>query len=173
MLTGLMSGNFRSWGPTQYRQYRALFLGQYVGLEIESTQTNITEETIRLLMAAPFTWSYVNGRRRGSEVQVLLDITDPIKFRYMLGSAWRTLGAQRFELMGSLHINIDASPYEENAKIRRLCFLNYHGNVAVRENKFCIASPNVKVVMAQIIMNFLSGDIFNNFFPFFLLIYLL
>lgn len=152
MLQTLVNGNFRSWGPVQYRQYKDLFHGKYVGIELETLQQSFQQNTIRALREDPFRWSYYN-ERRGSEIQVLLPISNPIVFRKTITESWRTLILNDFDLTGSMHVNVDYA--ETSSKIAYWWFLKAGTHSIIWENKYCIASTNVKTVVAQIALSYL------------------
>lgn len=156
MIDGLIHGNFRGWGPAQFRQYALLSTGsRYIGLEIETCQ-RFSEKDVQLVSEHKYMkWSYVRPLECYAEVQVLLPADNPIVMFKTLEASWKTLASINFSLMGSLHINLEATTLKKGYKTRRP--RKVHENpitkeqVIVFENKYCTSSPDCRVVMAQIV----------------------
>lgn len=106
VIKGLLTCNFRSWGPTQFRQYHSLF-GHcgHCGIEIEFKTSNCPK-----LLGKP--WIYTRALKcdQGgyfveAEVTRLYDVTNPILFVKELRQSWSELLKAGIDMSGSLHVN--------------------------------------------------------------------
>lgn len=104
MVKGLVTGNFRSWGPTQYAQYyRALGKRQKVGIELEVNQS-LQEEQEFFLKSFGCKFSWVNAD--AFELQYLFDVTNPKRFYEEVCRFGTLLKLQQVCTWGSTHVNL-------------------------------------------------------------------
>lgn len=107
MVKGLLTDNFRSWGPTQFRQYASLFgHSKRCGIEIEFKPSVRTQ-----VLCSPWVYTRAlltsDGITKFNEAEVtrLYDVTNPISFVKELKQSWSELAEAQVDMTGSLHIN--------------------------------------------------------------------
>jgi len=153
MIEGLLGGNFRCWGPTQFRQYHSLFgHSGYCGIEIEFSTSNRPKS-----LAVP--WVYTMNRHLGEdEITRLYDVSNPILLVKELQQSWRELVEVGIRLTGSVHLNhqwenqrsTSGSPYYRQNDVADRTPASRHR----QENKHGVASYNWEDILVQMLISY-------------------
>ena len=153
MIEGLLGGNFRCWGPTQFRQYHSLFgHSGHCGIEIEYHTLNNPK-----LMKAP--WVYTSNRQcTEKEITRLYDVTNPILLVKELQQSWHELANAGIRLTGSVHLNhqwesqrsTSGSPYYRQNDVADRTPASRHR----QENKHGLASYNWEDILVQMLISY-------------------